>query len=398
MITWTVQFTDHDVELPQVDAVAFACIPDALVALTGLNRDELIGQWFQNEPQLGSVYELKQGKIGLIILPKFELDIFKDEAGLRRAITHGMEMAAKMGAKTVSLTGMLPSATDHGREVTQWLSDREDLPAVTTGDATRTATIIKTIEGTLEQTNRKFADERVAFVGLRSIGMGTVNLALEVLPHPKEILLCDPYMSAEQLDMIRREVKESGYKGKLTVHPNGGGIPASVYEASFIVGTTSIPGILDISKVKSGGIIVDYSFPPSFRVGEAVRRFESTNDILFTTGGELNAGQVAKETVYLPKRAKELDGQFDARHVSLLAGRDAEEITGCIVVSLLTNMAKDVKPTLGPVEKEDVLAHYQFLAKEGFKTPRLQMQRYFLSPERVKKFAKKSWDDDAVTA
>ncbi len=386
----SVEFVDEDAgtELPQVDAVALACIPDAFAGLTGMSREDLVAQWFKHEPRLGNVYELPFGKIGLIVLPTFELDIFKDEARLRKSITHGLEMAAKMGASTASLTGMLPSATDYGREIQTWFEDRTDLPHITTGDATRTATIIKTIEGTLEQTGRKFAEERVAFVGLRSIGMGTVNLALEVLPHPKEILLCDPYMSAEQLDMIRREVKETGYKGTITVHPNGGGLPASVYGATFVVGTTSIPGILDISKLGAGTIIVDYSFPPSFRIADAVRRFEERNDILFTTGGELHLDEDIKETIYLPKAAQQLSSLIDSRHISLLAGRDPKEITGCIVVSLLTNLQADVKPTLGPVSPEDVLAHYQFLAKRGFKPARLQMHRYFLDPQRIEEFGK----------
>lgn len=384
----SVEFVDEEAELPQVDAVALACIPDAFAGLTGLSREEMVAQWFKHEPRLGNVYDLPAGKIGLIVLPTFELDIFKDEARLRKSITHGLEMASKMGAKTVSLTGMLPSATDYGREILTWFDDDADLPAITTGDATRTATIIKTIEGTLEQTGRKFADEKVAFVGLRSIGMGTVNLALEVLPHPKEILLCDPYMSAEQLDMIRREVKQTGYSGKITVHPNGGGLPASVYGATFVVGTTSIPGILDISKLNPGTVIVDYSFPPSFRIADAVKRFEERNDILFTTGGELHLDEDITETIYLPNMAQELSTLVDSRHISLLAGRDPKEITGCIVVSLLTNQQNDVKPTLGPVTPKDVLAHYQYLAKSGFKPARLQMHRYFLDPERVSTFAK----------
>ena len=382
--------------MPKVDAVALACIPDAFAGLTGMSREDLVAQWFKHEPRLGNVYELPGmsadgaavGKIGLIVLPTFELDIFKDEARLRKSITHGVEMAAKMGAKTVSLTGMLPSATDYGREIQTWFEDRKDLPKITTGDATRTATIIKTVEGVLEKTGRKFAQERVAFVGLRSIGMGTVKLALEVLPHPKEILLCDPYMSAEQLDMIRREVKESGYKGQITVHPNGGGLPASVYAATFVIGTTSIPGILDVGKLPSGAIIVDYSFPPSFRIADAVRRFEETNDLLFTTGGELHLDETIKETIYLPQQAQALSSLIDNRHITLLAGRDPKEITGCIVVSLLTNLQKDVKPTQGPVSPEDVLAHYQFLAKRGFKPARLQMHRYFLDPKRISKFGK----------
>jgi hypothetical protein len=304
-----------------------------------------------------------------------------------------LEMASRMGARTVSLTGMLPSATDDGVRVSDWVKGRKKFPAITTGDATRTATIIKTIEGTLEKTGRKFANESVAFIGLKSIGKAALRLALEVLPHPREILLADHYLKESALTAFRDEIVKRGFKGRISVHPNGGGIPAPVYDASFVVGTTSIPGILDIGRLAPGTIVVDYSFPSSFRLHEAVRRLESDGDILFTTGGELHlAKSVIKETIYLPTASQELAGDFDTRAMSMLAGRHPHEITGCIVVSLLTGMIKDVKPTLGPVAPEDVLAHYQFLAQQGFRPAPLQMHRYRISDAKAAEFGAREWD------
>ncbi len=391
------EFVEEGDALPKISAVALACIPDAFVAVSGLSRDELIARWFRHQPRLSSVYELPSGKIGLIVLPMFELDLFKDEAGLQRSMVLALEMAGRMGAKTVSLTGMLPSATDDGVRVTDWIKGRKKLPAITTGDATRTATIIKTIEGTLEKTGRKFANETVAFIGLKSIGKAALRLALEVLPQPREILLADPYMKEAALSAIRDEIVKRGFKGKISIHPNGGGIPAPVYEASFIVGTTSIPGILDIGRLAPGTIVVDYSFPSSFRLHEAVRRLESEGDILFTTGGELHhAKGTIKETIYLPTASQELADSFDTRAMSMLAGRQPNEITGCIVVSLLTGMTKDVKPTLGEVTPEDVLAHYQFLAQQGFKPAQLQMHRYRISDAKAAEFGTREWERDSM--
>lgn len=388
-----VKFLEEGARLPKVDAAALACIPESLLALSGLSRTELLGEWFLHQPHLASVYELPMGKIGLIILPLFEMDLFKNEHALRESVVSALTMAGQMGAKTVSLTGMLPSATDHGRDVIKWIAGRKRMPFVTTGDATRTATVIKTIEGVLEKTGRKFAEERVAFIGLGSIGKAAVRLALEVLPRPQELLLADPYLREPELQAIRDEIVHSGYRGSISVHPNGGGIPQSVYEASFLVGTTSIPGILDVQKLRPGSVLVDYSFPPSFRVADALRRFEHQNDVLFTTGGELSFTDPIRETVYLPSRAKQLTGNLDPRQLAMMAGRNAREITGCIVVSLLTDLDRDVKATLGPVSKADVLAHYQFLAKQGFKPARLQMQRYFLDPKKVESFARSNFGE-----
>jgi hypothetical protein len=154
---------------------------------------------------------------------------------------------------------------------------------------------------------------------------------------------------------------------------------------------------LDITKLAPGAIVVDYSFPSSFRLHEAVRRFEAEGDILFTTGGELQYSKgIIKETIFLPAAAQELAGSFDVRAMSMLAGRDPHEITGCIVVSLLTGMAKDVKATTGPVTPEDVLAHYQFLAQQGFKPAQLQMHRYRISDEKVEAFGAREWESGSV--
>ncbi len=391
-----VKLLDSDEKLPKVDAVALATIPDSFVALTGLTREDLVRRWFENQPLLASVYDMPIGKIGLIILPLFDLDLFKDEGALRASVVEAMDMAASMGAKTVALTGMLPSATDHGCDVSAWVKGRKKMPAITTGDATRTATIIRTVEGVLEKTKRKFARERVAFVGLGSIGMASAQLALEVLPHPEEILLADPYMKEADLERAADILRKKGFRGDISLHPNGGGIPAAVYEASFFIGTTSIPGILDIGKLQPGAVLVDYSFPPSFHLSDAVQRLDRSGDILFTTGGELAYKSTIKETIYLPERTSELAGDLDLRTLGLLASREPSEITGCIVVSLLTGMEKEVKPTLGPVESPDVLAHYQFLAKQGFKPARLQMQRFAIDTPKIKRFAQREWGEEPV--
>jgi len=389
----------EDSTLPKVDAVALATIPNVFAGVIGLSREAIIETWFGREPKVTSVYDLPQGKIGLVVLPQFDADIFKDEEAFKASTVKAIEMASKMGAKTVSLTGILPTATDHGRDVEKWIAGRKKMPKITTGDATRIATIIKTVEGTLEQAARDFAQERVAYVGLGSTGVGTLELALEVLPHPKEILLCDPYKSADELEAVRESVLKSGYSGEVTIHPNGGGLPPSVYAATCVIGTTNIAGVLDVTKLRPGALLVDYSFPPSFRIPEAVRRFEEQGDILFTTGGEIRHNSLIKETIFVPEDAKQLSDDVEPHHYALLAGRDPNEITGCVLVALLTGMDSKVKPTVGPAAKPDILAHYKFLAEQGFSPARLQMQRYVLDPERMAQFRDRQdeWSGEVVS-
>ncbi len=373
--------------LPQVDAVALTYVPEALAALSGgVSRDQISERWFGGKPMLTNVYELPQGRIGVIMLPCFEIDFYKNAEGVRQPIIDALEMAAAAGAKSVSLTGVIPSATDHGREIAKWIEHRTDLPAITTGDATRSATIVRSVEGMLSRSGRDLAGETLAVIGLGSIGHGTLGLLLRALPHPKKLILCDPYQDDDQLARIRDGVRAANYQGEVAVVANGGALPPEVYEATFIVASTNLPGILDIRALKPGALVVDYSFPPIFRVGDAIRRLEESGDVLFTTGGELNIGATVKETIYLPSDAEEMADGLEGGFIRFLAGRDASEITGCVLVSLLTGAKPEIAPTLGPLAVEDALAHYRHLVERGITPARLQMSGYFLPEEKVATF------------
>ena len=373
-------------ELPALDAVALTYIPETLVALADVSRDQISERLFGGHPLLTNVYELAQGKIGVIMVPCFENDFYKAPDSVRAPIIEALEMARNAGARTVSLTGIIPSATDHGRRIAEWIAGRDDLPVITTGDATRSATIVRSVEGALDRADRPLAGETLAVVGLGSIGYGTLRLMLEVLPHPKKLILCDPYKNDEQMARVRDEIRAAGFTGEADIVANGGALPVEVYDATLIVASTNLPGILDIDALKSGAVVVDYSFPPVFRVGDAIRRLSERGDILFTTGGELKTGEVIRETIYLPQGAEELADGMENGFLRFLAGRDKSEITGCVLVSLLTGQKDDVRPTLGPLEVEDALAHYRYLDELGLGSARLQMRGYFLTGEKIAAF------------
>ena len=369
-------------ELRDLDAVALTYIPEALASMSGLARDEISERLFGGRPRLSNRYELSEGNIGVVMLPYFESDFHKNPESVKAATLAALEMAGEAGAKNVSLTGVIPSTTDHGRDIEKWMEGKDGLPSITTGDATRSATIVKSVEGVLAEACRELSDETVSVVGLGSIGFGTLRLMLDVMAHPKHLILCDPYQTDDQMSRIRDRVRDAGYQGQVDIVKNGGALPPEVYEASMVVASTNLPGVLDISMLKPGALIVDYSFPPVFRLDEAIKRFTSERDILFTTGGELMMPDVVSETIYLPEELEDLDDAVQASFMKFLASRDKREITGCVLVSLLTG-AEGVEPTLGPLENEDALAHYEHLDKLGVKPARLQMGGFFLPEEGI---------------
>ena len=376
-------------ELPELDGVAVTYIPDPLANLSGLTRDQISELLFAGKPRLANVYDLPQGKIGVVMLPCYEQDFFKDSEVVRDHTIGALEIAAAAGAKTVSLTGAISVATDHGREVERWIGGRSDLPAITTGDATRSATIVKSIQGILTKTDRELGNEILSVVGLGSIGFGTLRLMLKVLPHPKQIILCDPYQTDDQMARVRDEVRQSGYEGGVDIVKNGGALPPEVYQASLVVASCNLPGVLNIDSLNPGTLVVDYSFPPVFRIADAVKRLNTKNDILFTSGGELEMPAIVPETVYLPENAAALAEGMEGGFFQFLGSRDKQEINGCILVSLLTGATDEVKATLGPVTLEDALAHHHHLESLGVRPAKLQMRGYFLPEEAVEEFRKR---------
>ena len=386
-VTITDRESDDDAELSKVDAVALAYIPDGFLALTGLSKEDIVHNWLRGEPYLSNVYQTSFGSIGLIMLPRLGTELYKDQDVLADQVVSAMEMAVSVGAARVSLTGLIPSATDYGRKVVEWMSKCRQCPEVTTGHATTTATIIRSVEGLLEDTGRDFAGERVAIVGLGSIGYASLQLMLEVLPHPRELILCDLYQKSEVLEEIRRELVESvNFRGRIRLETSRGRLPDAVYSASFVLGATNVPGILDVRRLQPGTLIVDDSFPPCFRVFDAIKRLETDHDILFTTGGLIRLNEEIEETIYLPSGTASLLEELGENQLLALAGRDSREITGCILSSLVSGSRPEIKCTLGRVTLEDSLAHYRFLQSSGFEAARPQCENYFISPKAVARF------------
>ena len=388
---------DATTVMPALDAVALTYIPDVLANISGLSRYDISERLFAGKPRLTNVYELEQGRIGVIMLPCYEVDFYKNVESVKAPLIAAMKMASEAGARTVSLTGVIPSTTNHGRTIAKWLEGEKSLPAITTGDATRSATIVKSVQGILKEADRRITDETLSVVGLGSIGFGTVRLMLDVMEHPKRLILCDPYQTDDQMSRCRDQIRDAGYQGQIDIVKNGGALPPEVYEASVVVASSNLPGVLNIKSLRSGTLVVDYSFPPVFRVDEAIKRFAATGDILFTTGGELRMPGVVGETIYLPEEVEDLDEGVQGAFMKFLGSRDRHEITGCVLVSLLTGMKDGVKPTVGRLQNEDAVAHFEFLEEFGVIPARLQMTGYFLPDEGVKAF-RESLTNPSATA
>ncbi len=359
-------------KIPPVDAAAISYLPsNFLESNDNQTRDQIIHQGLDNLPLWYSVLETKWGRIALLLLPKLANEIYSND--LRDNIIDAMEMAGRIGARTVSLTGLIPSATDYGCAI----KHRKDLPTVTTGHATTTATVIMTIKKMLELTNRDITKERIAFLGLGSIGYNSLRLMLRVLAHPVEIILCD----------INRDVlttADLNFDGKIRILVSEGNtVPDEIYDASMIIGATNVPNILDINKVKPGTMIVDDSAPHCFVPEIAIERFKNKADILFSEAGVMKSPEPIIEQLHLPRN---LEDQISNTQLKYLLKHNSSEITGCIFSSLQATVFEDIKATTGTIEEQETLKAYENLCSLNFEAADLHCEEYILAEEEIEKF------------
>ncbi len=216
-------------KLAPVDAAALDYLPDSLVQHTGLSRAEIIQAWCDDLPVVQSIWEIPLGRMAYIVLPRFSADLYSDPDDAVRVVIEGLQVARRLGARTVSLTGLIPSATDYGRAVAAAITGRRDLPRITTGHATTTASVVLAVRRMLHEAGRDLRQERLACVGLGSIGLTSLRLLLRVLPPPASLTLCDVYAKQAVLHTLHEEITaRSGWQGHVRVVEARDTVPRTV--------------------------------------------------------------------------------------------------------------------------------------------------------------------------
>ncbi|MDJ0658850.1 MAG: amino acid adenylation domain-containing protein [Crocosphaera sp.] len=353
----------------------------------GWTPQTLIEEFSDNLPMVGCIMETPLGSIAVIWLPRFVHELYQDQTDLVNVIIEALEMAKQIGVKVVSLTGLLPSATNYGKAVTQAISKDKDLPAITTGHGTTSATVVLSIENILREANRQISQEKIGFLGLGSVGISTLRLMLKVLPHPQEILLCDIYSKLDELEAIKQEIiNEFDFKGDVHLIISQNEVPKAFYQASFIVGATNVADILDVNQLNPKTLIVDDSAPHCFPEEEAIQRLTTHQDILFTEGGVLRPSKEIKRLVYLPNNIKKAMTEEQRNNY---LDRHPFKITGCVFSSLLSSQFHHLTPNIDLVDLETSFNHYKVLKELNFRAADLFCSDYQLPSELIKQFREK---------
>lgn len=373
-------------KIAPVDAVALGYLNIDLANLEarGLSRDDIVRDWFDDLPVVTAIVETHWGRIANLTLPRFSVELYSDQKDIVDVTVEALEIAGRIGARTVSLTGLIPSATDYGRAIAQAISDRNDLPAISTGHATTSAAVVLSIARICSESGRDLAQERVGFIGLGSVGISSLRLMLKSLPHPQEITLCDVYNKLKFLEGIRQEItNDFGFQGNVRIVASQTEVPPEIYDTSLIVGATNAPDVLDITQVKPGTLIVDDSAPHCFTAELAIQRFQEQEDILFTEGGNLRSPHPFTRLRYLPRHVEK---SLSSSEVENFLNGNPFNITGCVFSGLLSSRFEHLKPTVGEFDWKMSIQHYKLLNDLGFQSADLHCGDYVLPETSILNF------------
>ncbi|MEK7433359.1 MAG: condensation domain-containing protein, partial [Cyanobacteriota bacterium] len=307
------------------------------------------------------------GNTGFISIPFFAEEI--NLANSKIIIEHifsAIEQAKNLGAKYISLAGMLPAITEYGK----CLSEIK-IPIITTGHSTTVSAVIKNTVAILDKLKIDVTSKTIAFIGLGSIGTATALTLLNYISHPKKIILCDIYGSEKRIKEIELFLKkELFFNGIIEGKISSKNISDSIYEADIMICAVSSSNILDINKLKQNCIVIDDSFPHCFDVNNAIERMEISKDIFVIGGGLLDIGNFER-IIYLPFKNEVLKEYLTKNIISNC-------IASCQLESLLMVKNPQLNITTGLVEPNQVLEYISVINSLEIKPSVFHLGNYLL--------------------
>ncbi|WDZ82888.1 non-ribosomal peptide synthetase [Micromonospora cathayae] len=362
--------------------------PAQLAALAGLPADSLPRDQLRDllfpagGPRLLEELTTPLGTSGFVCLPRFADELTGARESLAAETAHAVDLAADLGARCVSLAGMIPAHTGYGVGV---LRRTRAGVAVTTGHAVTAVSVVLTVEAALAAVGGDLAGRTVAVVGLGSIGSTSSRLLLaRAARPPARLVLCDVPAAAPRLAAHAARLRADGFHGAVETCRSTPGVPAGVYEADVVIGATSAASQpIDVDRLRPGTIVVDDSFPHALDPARALARMRSAGDLLVVGGGLLHlAGATRTVPVDLPP--------------AVVAGHAAGQglpatVASCQLEALLWAAVPGLPLVHGPVEQPTVVRYARALAGTGVTAAPLHLLRHRVRP------ALTGWSEPLVT-
>ncbi|PYQ55462.1 MAG: hypothetical protein DMF53_28125 [Acidobacteria bacterium] len=367
----------------------------ALVLVTAPTSDQstfFIEHVMNGESVLEHVLDTFLGKIGIICVPLENMNVYADRAHTLLSVKKGLRLASRLGAQTVSLTGLIPSSTSYGEAILDAISADEGQvwPQITTGNTTTVSACVMMINRIQKEARRSLSGEKMSFIGLGSIGSGTLQLMLRQCPHPQMITLVDLKVKGAFLRRLERQMRtELNYRGEIDIiELVSDELPARVYDSTFFFGAASTGNILDIGRIRPGTLIVDDSDPHCFDADIAIRRFKERHDILFTEGGAFRADHVFRSSYNNISYHDPATGS--RREIDYELSPKKDVVMGCVFSSILTTRFKDVPLSIGLPTLANLIPTFHRLTELGLEGTDLWCNDYFLEEAKINLFRERS--------
>ncbi|MGE3725361.1 MAG: amino acid adenylation domain-containing protein [Candidatus Sericytochromatia bacterium] len=329
------------------------------------------------------------GQSANLVLPFFANEILPGQAQrLLPAIQHARLQAQALGARVVSLAGLLPALSAYGHDLPAIPAQANGAPQrLSTGHSTTVVAMLETLRLALAQLERPLASCRLAMVGLGSIGEATLHALLASQEHPASLTLVDRLGTEQRLRQLAEGLSaQHGYSGPVQwVLSPAESLPTEVYQVDLILSAVSARQVIDISQLHPGTVLIDDSFPHCFDVRAAITRMRQESDVLVIGGGLLQLPG-SQQTRYLPLPDPEL--QDALAQVSLPAC-----LPGCQLESLLLAAYPELPETLGLVDPAKLLQYLPVIQAAGIRAAPLHLEGYLVSPELIQALLRYSAGD-----
>ncbi|MFH9758811.1 amino acid adenylation domain-containing protein [Streptomyces anulatus] len=394
--------------------VGYLPSPADLARLAGLPEESLPREQVRTllfpggRPRLLETLSTPLGRSGFVCVPLFADELAPGDDLLGHT-ARGVELASSLGARAVSLAGMIPSLTGYGFDVLRAVGTTGAVtaaptgpadhtvpadqgvptalaapatPVVTTGHAATVVSVVRTVYAALDATGQRLGALTVAFVGLGSIGSSSLELLLtRAQQPPARLLLCDVPGSGPRLKELAENLLERGLVESVEVVESDQGLPDAVYDARLIVAAVSGGGaLLDIDRLAPGTTVVDDSFPHCFDTSRAIGRMERAKDVLVVGGGLLSAG---------PAERRVAEGLPAAAAAGYLAQPMVPDtVASCRLESLLHASGADVPLVHGPVDAATGLAYWEAAEATGIRAAPLHLLTRTIDPDM---FTRRPW-------
>ncbi|HWO66725.1 MAG TPA: amino acid adenylation domain-containing protein [Umezawaea sp.] len=392
-------------QIPRVDGVGVLATPASLFERAGINPGDVAHRLMALDlPHLCGIIETNLGRIATIMVPRLDTaDLYLNRDRLVETIVGGVEMGARLGAKNISLSGLLVTATDYARGVAAAIEGRTDLPPVTSGHETTAAAVVLNVENLLRLTGRAMENEVLGVLGLGSVGKASMHLLLKHLPHPRKLILCDPYAATSDsprgpkaaiTGRLRKAADEAtgvlGYRGEIEIIGGTSSLPEEFYEATVISADTNAPDIVDIAALRPGTMLVDDSIPPCYDRDVAMARIEQQADLLFAQGDVIECTTPMHKVFGWPPLMYELAGE---EGVEWFAANTPDAFsTTQITSSVLSNVLvaqNGVSPATGPAEPGRAAGHIDVLRGNGYVGGPPQCDGVMIPAEAIARFVER---------